>query len=142
MTEKNSERLEARLNEIIEKQEQIAQSLRKELDNTRRAVEREADAAKEINNSAHRVLQTTEKHLSEQINRYTRFASWVGALLAALFAIFAFMGIRDFNAAVTKTLAPFITAKKMTPCSESGARAFWPRLKQRSKERWRRLKPR
>lgn len=113
MAEDNSERLEARLDAIIKTQEQLAQSLREKLKDTRRALEREADAAKEINHSAHLVLEATEKHLKEQINRYARFATWVGALLAALFAGFTFLGIQDFGAAVTKALAPFITEEKV-----------------------------
>jgi len=46
MAEDNNERVEARFNTCIETQEQITQSLRDELANTRQALEREADAAK------------------------------------------------------------------------------------------------
>ena len=69
MAEDNNEHVEAQLNTFIETQEQNTQSLRDELANTRLALEREADAAKEINTSARRVLQATEKHLNDQINK-------------------------------------------------------------------------
>ena len=95
MAEDTSEHVEARLNAFIERQEQTTQSLKDELADMRLALERQADTAKE-----------TEKHLNNRIHKHTRFVGWMGALLIALFAVLAFIGYGNFNAAVTQALAP------------------------------------
>ena len=109
MAEDTSQNVEARLNTFIETQEQVTQSLRDELANTHLALERQADTAKE-----------TEKHLNDRIHKYTRFVGWMGGLLAALFAFITFIGIENFNAAVTQALAPLFTEQKINALLSKG----------------------